>query len=341
MKNTVVTFGEIMLRLAPFHKERLLQTSLLQTGFGGGEANVAVSLAILGHSVRFVSRLPQNALGQAAVRFVRGFGVDTSFIVFGGERMGIYFLEHGASVRPSKVIYDRAHSAISQAKADDFNWQNIFSDAHWFHITGITPALSPELSRICLAAVKTAKESGVTVSCDLNYRKKLWSKEEARKVMGQLVRFTDVIIANEEDAADVFGIEAESTDVISGKLDIAHYKSVAKQLLNVGNAQLVAITLRESISASDNNWSAMLFDGDSYYVSRKYPIHLVDRVGGGDSFAAGLIHGLNKFSDKQQALEFAVAASALKQTIPGDMNLANETEIMNILNGDLSGRVQR
>ena len=341
MDKYMVTFGEIMLRLAPFNKERLIQANTLQATYGGGEANVAVSLALFGHPVRFVTRLPQNPLGDAALNHLRSFGVDTGFIARGGERLGIYFLEHGASIRPSKVVYDRAHSSISQAQASDFDWQQIFSNARWFHITGITPALGPKLAEISLQAVEQAKGVGLTVSCDLNYRKKLWSREEAHKVMTKLVQYTDVIIANEEDAADVFGIEAETTDVTSGQLDVEHYKSVARQLMAVGKASLVAITLRESLSASDNNWSAMLFDGNNFYVSRKYPIHLVDRVGGGDSFGAGLIHGLNKFSDKQQALEFAVAASALKQTIPGDMNLVSEDEVLNIVNGDLSGRVQR
>lgn len=341
MQKTIVSFGEIMLRLAPFHKERLLQASVLQATYGGGEANVAVSLSLLGNKARFVTRLPQNPLGDAAISHLRAMGVDTSYIARGGDRIGIYFLEHGASIRPSKVVYDRAGSSISQASPEDFDWQQIFSDAFWFHITGITPALGGNLPEISIQAVKKAKEMGLTVSCDLNYRKKLWTREQAKKTMSELVQYVDLIIANEEDAADVFGIEAETTDVTSGKLDVDHYKSVARQLMEVSKASQVAITLRESISASDNNWSAMLFDGSNFYVSRKYPIHLVDRVGGGDSFGAGLIHALNKFSDKQQALEFAVAASALKQTIPGDMNLVTEDEVMNIVKGDLSGRVQR
>ncbi len=341
MQKTIVCFGEIMLRLAPFHKERLIQASVLQVIYGGGEANVAASLALLGNKARFVTRLPQNPLGDAAISRLRALGVDTRFIARGGDRIGIYFLEHGASIRPSRVVYDRAGSAISQASPEDFDWQQIFSDAFWFHITGITPAIGGKLPEISLQAVKKAKEMGLAVSCDLNYRKKMWTREQAKKTMSELVQYVDLIIANEEDAADVFGIEAETTDVTSGQLDVEHYKSVARQLMEVSKASQVAITLRESISASDNNWSAMLYDGSNFYVSRKYPIHLVDRVGGGDSFGAGLIHGLNKFSDKQQALEFAVAASALKQTIPGDMNLVTEDEVMNIVKGDLSGRVQR
>ncbi len=341
MEKAIVTFGEIMLRLAPFNKERLIQANILQAAYGGGEANVAVSLALFGHNVRFVSRLPANPLGNAALQHLRRFGVDTSFIARGGERVGIYFLEHGASIRPSKVIYDRSASAIAQATHADFDWETVFRDAFWFHITGITPALGKELSAISLQAVKRAKEKGLTVSCDLNYRKKLWTKEQANHVMSQMVKYVDLLIANEEDAADVFGIEAEGTDVTSGNLDVERYKSVAKQLKEISAARWIAITLRESLSASDNNWSAMLFDGNRFLVSRKYPIHLVDRVGGGDSFAAALIHGLNAFGDLQQALEFAVAASALKQTIPGDMNLVSEDEVLAVMNGDISGRVQR
>ncbi len=341
MQRLFVTFGEIMLRLAPFHKERLIQAKTLQATYGGGEANVAVSLALLGNEVRFVTRLPDNPLGDAALNHLRSFGVDVSFVARGGERLGIYFLEHGASIRPSKVVYDRAHSAITQATLETFDWEAIFKNAHWFHITGITPALGPQLAEISLKAVKTAQKMGLTVSCDLNYRKKLWSRERAKQVMSELVQFVDVIIANEEDAADVFGIEAETTDVTSGQLDVEHYKSVARQLMDLSQAKQVAITLRESLSASDNNWSAMLFDGQEFYVSRKYHLHLVDRVGGGDSFGAGLIHGMSKFKNPKQALEFAVAASALKQTIPGDMNLVCEEEVLNIVKGNLSGRVQR
>jgi len=341
MGRLFVTFGEIMLRLAPLNNERLVQAKTLQGTYGGGEANVAVSLALLGNNVRFITQLPDNPLGDAALNHLRSFGVDTSFVSRGGDRLGIYFLEHGASIRPSRVVYDRAHSAIAQAAPEVFNWDEIFQNAGWFHITGITPALSPQLAQISLRAVKKAKEKNLTVSCDLNYRKKLWSREQAKQVMSELVQFVDVIIANEEDAADVFGIETETTDVTSGRLNVEHYKSVARQLMDVSKAKQVAITLRESLSASDNHWSAMLYDGQNFYLSRKYHLHLVDRVGGGDSFGAGLIHGLNKFADPKQALEFAVAASALKQTIPGDMNLVSEDEVLNIVQGDLSGRVQR
>ncbi len=341
MNNRIVTFGEIMLRLAPFNYERILQANMFQATYGGGEANVAVSLALYGHEVSFVTRLPDNPLGDAAVKTLAGYGVDTQHILRGGERLGIYFLEHGASIRPSRVTYDRADSAISGIKPEMLDWKTIFSAAGWFHVTGITPALSESSAATTLAAVKAAKEAGVTVSCDLNYRKKLWSREKAREVMTRIIAYVDVVIANEEDAADVFGIKAGSTDVTSGELSLEHYQEVAGALKRLAGISLVAITLRESLSASDNNWSAMLYDGDKFYQARKYPIHLVDRVGGGDSFGAGLIHGMMQGWDKQKVLDFAVAASALKQTIPGDMNLVDEKEVLTVMKGDISGRVQR
>ncbi|MBD3288691.1 sugar kinase [candidate division KSB1 bacterium] len=341
MSKKIVTFGEIMLRLAPFNYERIVQAVNLQATYGGGEANVAVSLAHFGEEVYFVTRLPQNLIGDAAENRLRGFGVHTNYIDRGGKRLGIYFLEHGASIRPSKVVYDRASSAIAEVTSGTFDWDSIFSGKDWFHITGITPALSPNAAEVSLEAVEAAKKNGLKVSCDLNYRKKLWTKAEAKTTMTKLVEFVDVVIANEEDAADVFGIEAETTDVTSGTLDIEKYKSVAGQLQKLCDAELVAITLRESLSASDNNWSAMLYDGSDFLVSRKYHIHLIDRVGGGDSFGAGLIHGLVNSWEKRDALEFAVAASGMKQTIPGDMNLVKEDEVLSIAKGDTSGRVQR
>jgi 2-dehydro-3-deoxygluconokinase len=340
-RKKIVTFGEIMLRLAPYNYERITQTEKFQATYGGGEANVAVSLAHFGHDVAFITRLPDNPVGQAALNTLRKFGVNTSYIDWGGERVGIYFLEHGASIRPSKVTYDRAGSSISQAKTGLFDWNKIFAGVEWFHITGITPALSKSCAQVSLEAVQAAKKNNIMVSCDLNYRKKLWTRDEAKETMSKLVQYVDVIIANEEDAADVFGIEAESTDVTSGELSIAHYKSVAQQVMDVSAAKIVAITLRESISASDNGWSAMLYDGKDFYQSKKYKIHLVDRVGGGDSFGAGLIHGLVQGWDKQKSLEYAVAASGMKQTIPGDMNLVTESEVLGVAGGDTSGRVQR
>jgi len=272
---------------------------------------------------------------------MRGYGVRLDHIIRGGSRIGIYFLEQGASIRPSKVIYDRARSAISEIESGMLDWKTIFSGKDWFHITGITPAISRSTAEVSLEAVKAAKAAGMTVSCDLNYRKKLWTRDQARETMTELVKFVNVIISNEEDAYDVFGVTAGDSDVTSGKLDVEKYKSVAEQLVALSGVQKVAVTLRESLSASDNNWSALLYDGSEFHLSRKYPIHLVDRVGGGDSFGAGLIHGLINGWDAQKVLEFAVAASALEQTIPGDMNLVKENEVMAVVNGDISGRVQR
>jgi len=336
-----VTFGEIMLRLAPIGYERFLQSKEFGVVYGGGEANVAVSLANYGKDTYFVTKLPKHDIGQAAVNELRKFGVDTTYITRGGDRVGIYFCEKGASQRPSKVIYDRANSSIAQAKKEDFNWKAIFEDAEWFHFTGITPALSDDCAEICMEAVKAAKEAGVMISVDLNYRKKLWSTEKAGKVMGELVKYCDVVIANEEDAEKVFGIKADSTDITTGMLNDEGYKKVAKELVDRFKLKYVAITLRESYSASDNGWSAMLYDGKNYYNSRKYDVHIVDRVGGGDSFGAGLIYGLTSKMDAQAALEFAVAASCLKHTVEGDFNMMSLEEVETLTKGDASGRVQR
>jgi len=341
MKPSVVTFGEIMLRLMPYNFERFTQTNHFQATYGGGEANVAVSLAQYGDDAWFVTVLPDNPMGQAALNQIRGYGVHTDNIVLKGDRLGIYFIEQGASLRPSRIVYDRSNSAIAKADPSTFDWDTLLSDKTWFHFTGITPAISDSCAEMTRNAVKSAKKHGLTVSCDLNYRNKLWTREEAKKVLSELVRYTDIIIANEADCSDVFGIEADNTHVESGKLDENHYRSVASQMMDLSGAKMVAITLRESLSASDNNWSAMLYDGNHFFISRKYAIHLVDRVGGGDSFGAGLIHSLIHDKNPRDALEFAVAASALKQTIPGDMNLVSENEVMEIVNGNLSGRVQR
>lgn len=330
-----------MLRLAPQGYLRFAQPDCLEATFGGAEANVAVSLANYGLDAAFVSKLPQHEIGQAAVNSLRKFGVDTSFIVRGGDRVGIYYCEKGASQRASKVIYDRADSAIAKAKKSDFKWKKIFKGADWFHFTGITPALSNSTAALTLKAVKTAKEMGLTVSCDLNFRKKLWSKQQAQKVMSELCKYVDYCIANEEDAKDVFGIEAENTDVTSGKLNEQGYVSVAKQLTEKFGFKGVAITLRESISANDNNWSAMLYTGGQAYFSRKYALRIVDRVGGGDSFGGGLIFALEKGYEPQRAIEFAVAASALKHTVEGDYNLVSLAEVETLVGGDASGRVQR
>lgn len=337
----VVCFGEIMLRLAPEGYYRFVQAEKFGATFGGGEANVSVSLANYGMDAQFVTKVPNNDIAQACINSLRKFGVDTHNIVRGGERLGIYYLEKGASQRPSKVIYDRAYSAIAMAQKSDFDWAKILEGATWFHFTGITPALSDNCAEICLDAVKTAKQMGITVSCDLNYRKKLWSKEKAKQVMTSLAPYIDVCIANEEDASDVFGIKAENTDITGGKLSHDGYKSVAKQLVDTFGFKKVAITLRGSISANDNNWAAMLYDGNEYYLSKNYLIHIVDRVGGGDSFGGGLIYALSNNFAPQDAIEFAVAASCLKHTIEGDYNMVSVDEVLKLAQGDGSGRVQR
>ena len=337
----VVTFGELMLRLAPNGYYRFFQDDQLQATFGGGEANVAVSLANYGMDASFVTKLPTHAIGQAAVNSLRKYGVDTSKIVRGGDRVGIYFLEKGASQRGSVCIYDRAHSAIQEAAPSDFDWDAIFEGADWFHFTGITPALGENLVEICREACKAAKAHGVKISCDLNYRGKLWTRDQARAAMTDLCQYVDVCISNEEDAKDVFGIEAENTDIYGGKLNKEGYKSVAKQLADKFGFENVAITLRTSISASDNDWAAMLYDGENYCFSKEYHLHIVDRVGGGDSFGGGLIYALLSGKNTQDAVEFAVAASALKHSIEGDYNLVTVSEVEKLAGGDGSGRVQR
>ncbi len=341
MTKRVITFGELMLRLAPEGYMRFIQADTYGATYGGGEANVAVSLANYGVDAAFVSKMPAHEIGQAGVNALRRFGVDTSFIARGGERVGIYYLEKGASQRPSKVIYDRAGSAIAKATVADFNWKEIFKNANWFHFTGITPALGDNVAAITLEAVKTAKEMGLTVSCDLNYRKKLWSKEKAGQVMGELCKYVDVCIANEEDAADVFGIKAAATDVTAGQVNEKGYQEVAQQLVKRFGFKKVAITLRTSLSANDNKWAAMLYDGKQFYFSKHYNIHIVDRVGGGDSFGGGLIYACLAGMDNQQIIEFAVAASCLKHSIEGDFNQVSVDEVLKLALGDGSGRVQR
>jgi 2-dehydro-3-deoxygluconokinase len=330
-----------MLRLAPEGYYRFVQAQSFGATYGGGEANVAVSLANFGIDAAFVTKLPKHEIGQAAVNSLRQFGVDTSNIVRGGNRVGIYFLEKGASQRPSKVIYDRANAAIAEAVTADFNWNAIFDGAGWFHFTGITPALSANAAAITLDAVKAAKEKGLTVSCDLNYRKNLWSKEKAGEVMGSLMPYVDLCIANEEDAADVFNIHAKNTDVTSGSISREGYQEVAQALIDRFHCKQVAITLRESISANDNNWAAMYCRDGTFYFSRKYAVHIVDRVGGGDSFGAGLIYANLKGLGAQESVEFAVAASCLKHSIEGDFNQVSVDEVQKLAAGDASGRVQR
>ena len=339
----IITFGELMLRLQPNNYERFVQASQVEFSFGGGEANVAVSLANYGMDAAFVTKLPTHAIGQAAVNSLRRYGVDTSMIVRGGDRIGIYFNEKGASQRGSVCIYDRANSAIAKADSADFDWDKIFDGADWFHFTGITPALGQNVADICLDACKAAKAKGIKISCDLNYRGKLWTRAQAHETMTKLCKYVDVCISNEEDAKDVFGIEAEATDIYGGEINHEGYKSVAKQLADKFGFEMVAITLRESHSASANGWSAMLYNvaEDRYCFSKKYELTIIDRVGGGDSFGGGLIYALLNGKDTRDAVEFAVAASALKHTIGGDYNMVTVAEVEKLAGGDGSGRIQR
>jgi 2-dehydro-3-deoxygluconokinase len=339
----VVTFGELMVRLQPYNFERFVQADHLQFTFGGGEANVAVSLANYGIDSVYVTKLPSHAIGQCAVNSLRRYGVDTSKITRGGDRVGIYYNEKGASQRASVCIYDRAHSSIAEATTADFDWDDIFSGADWFHFTGITPALGKNVVEICREACIAAKKKGIKISCDLNYRGKLWTRQEAREAMTDLCQYVDVCIANEEDAKDVFGIEAEKTDITAGELNREGYKSVARQLGEKFGFEKVAITLRESKTASDNDWSAMLYDVESgeYYFSKRYHLHIVDRVGGGDSFGAGLIYSFVTGKTMEDSIEFAVAASALKHAVEGDYNMMTVSEVEKLASGDGSGRVQR
>lgn len=337
----VITFGEIMLRLAPEGYKRFVQADKFDVVYGGAEANVAVSLANFGIPVSFVTKLPVHEMGDAALNELRKFGVDTKSVARGGKRLGIYYAEKGASQRGSLVIYDRAGSSFQTASSEDFDWDKIFDDVTWFHFTGITPALGDNVAAICLEACKKAKAKNITVSCDLNFRKKLWSSEKAGKVMAELMEYIDVCIANEEDAEKVFGIAAKNTDITGGKLDKKGYEDVAKQLADRFHLRQVAITLRTSLGASDNKWAAILYDGKNYYYSKEYLIRIVDRIGGGDSFCAGLIYGNLMGSDPQKTVDFAVAASCLKQTIEGDFNHISAEEAEKLIGGDASGRVNR
>ena len=339
----VVTFGEIMMRLNPEGYQMFYQAEKFEASYAGGEANVAVSLANYGIESSFVTRLPDNPLGECARNAVRHFGVDTKDIVWGGKRLGLYFVEKGASQRPSRVVYDRADSAIATASREDFDWAKIFDGAEWFHFTGITLALGGEMPAVCLDALKYCREHGITVSCDLNYRGKLWTKQEAGRVMAELVPYVDVLIANEADAADVFGIVGEGSDVESGKLNKEGYVSVAEQLVERFGVKKVAITLRTSLSAFDNLWAGMLYDAATKQAcfSTEYKVHIVDRVGGGDSFGGGLIYALIAGKDTQGAIDFAVAASCLKHSIEHDFNLVKVKDVEALAAGNGTGRVQR
>ena len=338
---SIVTFGEIMLRLQPPTYQRFVQTGSYEATFGGGEANVAVSLCNFGKEAVFVTGLPENDIGTACIGQLRRWGVDTRFILRKSGRMGIYFCEKGASQRPSKVIYDRAGSVAAGLRPGDVDWEAVFSNAEWFHFTGITPALGDSVAALTLEACKAAKAAGVPVSCDLNYRKKLWTREKAGEVMAGLMPYVDLLIANEEDASDVFGIRAEKSDVTRGEIDLEGYRGVAEQLMARFGVKKVAITLRESVSASRNRWSGLLYNGKELLVSKKYDMQIVDRVGGGDSFGAGLIYGQTSGMDDASSLEFAVAASCLKHSVEGDFNAVTVPEVLALCGGDGSGRVQR
>lgn len=330
-----------MLRLSPPGNLRFVQADAFDVVYGGGEANVAVSLANYGHDVSFVTKLPENEIGQSAINSLRRFGVDTSYIVRGGERVGIYYQETGSAMRPSKVIYDRAHSAISEAEVGEFDFDRIMEGARWFHWTGITPAISDRAAALVQKACEAAKRKDVTISCDLNFRKKLWTSEKAQSVMRPLMRYVDVCIGNEEDAALSLGFKPDA-DVTAAHTDAAGYKGIFKAMAEEFGFKYVASTLRESYSASHNGWKAMIYDGKEFYESRHYDITpIVDRVGGGDAFAGGLIHGLLTKPTQGEALEFAVAASALKHTVKGDVNMMTTQEVETLAGGDASGRVQR
>lgn len=339
----ILSFGEILLRLASPGYTKLFQKDSLEATFCGGEANVAVSLAILGQKSSFITKVPNNDVGRAAINSMRYFGVDTSKVIYGSGRLGTYYLEKGASQRPSKVLYDRAYSSIAMAEPEEFEWKSILDGVEWFHWTGINPALSENVAEICRQACVTAKKKGITVSCDLNYRGNLWSSAEAQKMMTKLMPYVDVCVANEEDAEKVLGIKAAGSDIESGKLDRNGYKEVARQICDQYGCKYVAITLRESYSASRNGWSGMLYDagkGEAYF-SKTYDIQVIDRVGGGDSFTAGLIYALSNQMDNDYAINFAVAASCLKHTMEGDYNRSTIDEIEKLLSDGGNGRVQR
>lgn len=337
----IVTLGEIMLRLSTPGHSRFVQTDSFDVVYGGGEANVAVSCANYGHDAFLVTKLPKHEIGQSAVNALRRYGVRTDYIARGGDRVGIYYLESGASMRPSKVIYDRAHSAISEAVPEDFDFDAIMSGADWFHWSGITPAISDRAAELTRLACQAAKRHGVMVSVDLNFRKKLWTKEKAQAVMRPLMQYVDVCIGNEEDAELCLGFKPEA-DIEGGKTDAEGYKGIFRAMAEEFGFKYVVSTLRESFSASHNGWKAMIYDGREFYESRRYDVlPIIDRVGGGDSFSGGLIHGLLTKDTQEEALEFAVAASALKHTVPGDFNMMSVEEVEALARGNASGRVQR
>ena len=341
MSKKVVTLGEIMLRLSTPDFKKFVQADSFDVTYGGGEANVAAALCNYGLNGTFVSKVPANPIGQSAINHLRRYGVDTQFVARGGKRLGIYFLETGASMRASQVVYDRADASIAEVEISEFDFDKIFEGADWFHTTGITPALSDKAAALTLAALKAAKAKGITTSIDLNYRKKLWSKEKAQQVMSELCKYVDVCIGNEEDADTTLGFKSAGTDVTKGELNLDGYKDVFKQMKDKFGFKYIASTLRESHSASDNGWSALVYDGTEFYHTKQYEVRIVDRVGSGDSFASGFIFGLVTGMKMGDAAEFGVAASALKHPIPGDLNHATLNEVQELVKGDGSGRVQR
>jgi 2-dehydro-3-deoxygluconokinase len=341
MAKKVVTLGEIMLRLSTPDYKRFVQADSFDVTYGGGEANVAAAICNYGENGTFVTKVPNNPIGQSAINHLRRYGVDTQYIARGGDRLGIYFLETGASMRASQVVYDRAGASIADVDISEFDFDKILEGADWFHTTGITPALSDKAAALTMAALKAAKAKGITTSIDLNYRKKLWSKEKAQQVMSELCQYVDVCIGNEEDAETCLGFKAAHSDITKGELNLDGYKDVFNQMQAKFNFKFIASSLRESYSASDNGWSALVYDGKAFHHTKKYNVRIIDRVGSGDSFASGLIYGLVTGMSTVDAAEFGVAASALKHTIPGDLNHATLSDVKELMKGDGSGRVQR
>lgn len=337
----MVGFGDLMVRLSPPGYERFFQASSYNINYTGAEANVCVALSHMGMDTEFVTRLPDNDIAMSAVGELRRHGVGVGRIVYGGDRIGVFYLEKGAAQRPSRIVYDRKHSALAESLPEYYDWKRIFGGAGWFHITGITPALSDTMPQVCIEACKTAKQMGLVVSCDLNYRKNLWTSEQAKNTMSQIMPYVDVLSANEEDAEKVLGIKAENSNVERGQLDDAAYAGVAREIERTYGIKTVAISMRRSISASDNDWGAMLYSNGEAYYSKRYMIHLVDRVGGGDSFSAGIIYALSHNYDAQRTIDYAVAASCLKQTVEMDFSLSTAEEVNKLANGNGSGRVER
>ncbi len=337
----IIGFGDLLVSFNPDGYRRFIQSDTFRVNYTGAEANVLASLSQFGLETSLVTRIPRNPISECAVSYLRKYNIGTDFIKYGGDRIGVIYTERGAAQRPSRVVYDRMHTAICEITPEMLDWEEIFKDAQWFHFTGITAALSDSTAACCLEACKVAKTKGITISCDLNYRKKLWSEEKAKRIMSELVRYVDILIANEEDADKVLGIKSQDTDVETGKLNRTGYIDVARQICCEYGCRKIGISLRQSISASDNVWNAMLYDGEQAFFSKEYKIHIVNRVGGGDSFAAGLIYSLINDYSSQKCIDFATAASCLKHSIEEDFNLVSAEEVEALMSGSGSGRVQR